>query len=619
MRNLSVRINRKADRAKGYLSKTLRSALSKRDRPISAGIFIATLITFWLSPVRGTTDTRYSMLVSQSLLDHGSFRLDYYGVPRSEAGTTDGRVTGGHAYQLELARGHVYYYFPPGSSVLSVPFVAVMNLFGTSAAEPDGSYSNKDEERILKYLAALLMATLAAIFFYTARLMLPAGWSSLIALGGALGTQVWSTASRVVWADTWAILLLGVVVWVLLAHETGRHRLRPALMASLLAWMYFARPTNSIPIAAITIYMLISHRRCFAVYAATGALWFAGFAAYAWVNFGRLLPTYYQAERLQFNNFWLAVVGNLVSPSRGLLIYVPAVLFVAYLLLRYRRTLLHPRLAILSAVIVTAHLLAISGFDTWYGGGCYGPRYTTGTVPLFVLPAVLGMRALLDRARERVVPPRSVRAQLAAGAILLGLSVIINGRGAISPATWKWNVWPVNVDERPERVWEWRYPQFMAGLILPPLPKDAPLINAETRIDFTSREADKFLWYGWSGPEQTQRWSEEREAALVFGMDRMGDISLRMRTGAYVGHGGVIEQQVALQLNGHHVSTLLLKGYASDEYYVRLPGKYMRRVNILRFELPGAKSPADHGASKDQRLLALRVEWMLLEPHHDMP
>jgi len=43
------------------------------------------------------------------------------------------------------------------------------------------------------------MAGLAVIFFYTSRLVLPLTWSIVIALGGALGTQIFSTASRVLW------------------------------------------------------------------------------------------------------------------------------------------------------------------------------------------------------------------------------------------------------------------------------------------------------------------------------------------------------------------------------------------------------------------------------------
>ncbi len=45
-------------------------------------IFGVTLFIFWLSPMRQVTDSRYSMMASQCLLEYGSFALDHYAIPR---------------------------------------------------------------------------------------------------------------------------------------------------------------------------------------------------------------------------------------------------------------------------------------------------------------------------------------------------------------------------------------------------------------------------------------------------------------------------------------------------------------------------------------------------------
>ena len=47
-------------------------------------------------------------------------------------------------------------------------------------------------------------------------------------------------------------VLLGIVVWMLLRQEAKRRQWNPILLATLLAWSYFVRPTNVISIAAIT-------------------------------------------------------------------------------------------------------------------------------------------------------------------------------------------------------------------------------------------------------------------------------------------------------------------------------------------------------------------------------
>jgi hypothetical protein len=56
------------------------------------------------------------------------------------------------------------------------------------------------------------------------------------------------------------------------------------------------------------------------------------------------------------------------------------------------------------------------------------------------------------------------RALAAAIALLLLISVAVHGRGATSFTVWRWNFEPVNVDDHPARVWDWRDPQPLRGL-----------------------------------------------------------------------------------------------------------------------------------------------------------
>lgn len=436
----------------------------KADLIIGMVIFLFTLGVFLLSRVHQLADSNYSMLVSESLLHHRSFALDNYAIPRSDLRYQDDRITNGRIYQLELIRGHLYYGFPPGSSLLSMPYVAVMNAIGVSAANADGTYNPKGEGRIEFSLAALLMAAAAVITFCTSRLLLPLRLSVLVALSTAFGTQIWSTASRALWSDTWGIFLIALVILMLLGQETNKIRMRPVVLASLLSWSYFVRPTYILPIVAISIYIFIYYRSMFVLYAATGALWFAGFVTYSWRHFGQPLPSYYRASRLTFDTFWIALTGNLVSPSRGLLIYVPLVIFVFYLLIRYAKEL-QPRLVLLSLSIIVAHLVVISGVSPWWAGHCFGARYASGLVPWFALLGILGLRARSNWIGKHVAQEQGSkrRLEVTAGVLLLMSSIIINARGATTQSTALWNSRPVNVDEHPERVWDWKHPQFLSA------------------------------------------------------------------------------------------------------------------------------------------------------------
>src|SRR5688572_5848979 len=172
----------------------------------AALIFVVCFVVFVCSPVHQVTDSAYSMLLSESLLYHQSFELNNYAIPRGEPSWVPAYYRSGDVYQLELVGGRLYYHLSPGTSILSTPFVAAMNVFGVSAANPDGTYNAAGEEKIESLLAAILMAALACVFFFMARLMLPMGWSVAVALGGSFGTQIWSTASRAMWNETWGTL-----------------------------------------------------------------------------------------------------------------------------------------------------------------------------------------------------------------------------------------------------------------------------------------------------------------------------------------------------------------------------------------------------------------------------
>jgi hypothetical protein len=588
---------------------------ARRKRLLAAAIFSATLAIFWFSPIREMTDSKYVLLASQNLFRYHTFRLDRYQWPNLQTVPPSGLGANTTIYQIESVNGHLFYYFPPGTTVLSSPYVALMNALGVSATKPDGGYAPEGELIMQGSLAALLMATSAAIFFITATLVLPLNWSAVIALAGALGTQVWSVASRVMWSDTWGVLIVAAVAWLLLALEFGklRRRLWAAALATLLAWAYFVRPTNSLAIVAITIYLVIFHRRLFLPYAATGAFWLGLFVLYSWHNFGQPLPNYFRTNRFWLAQFWEALAGNFISPSRGLLISVPVMFFIAYLIVTHWRSLFLKRLAVLVVLISMAHMLTVSSFVPWYGGGCFGPRYSTGLVPWFVLLTILGMRTMLREREGKDGQGATLRyrAQLVCGAALLALSIFINARGAISYDTWLWIDSPVNVDLKPERVWEWRYPQFLAGLIRPPLPKDFPRIVEGKQIDLASHDSDKFLWYGWSGPDRESRWTMGNEAAVIFAMDHPAGLLLRIRATPFLVAGRLTKQEVRIKLNGRLVDALILNEAKDYDLSVPLPAAALSQKNILSVTLPNASSPRSFGVGYDGRHLGIAVRSLI--------
>ncbi|HEY6118383.1 MAG TPA: hypothetical protein VIV66_00415, partial [Pyrinomonadaceae bacterium] len=268
------------------------------------------------------------------------------------------------------------------------------------------------------------------------------------------------------------------------------------------------------------------------------------------------------------------------------------------------------RLAVLALSICAGHLFIISTFPHWWGGHSYGPRFTTGLVPWLVLFSILATDALVIQLKTS---PRRRRfePQLMIGGLLLILTIGINARGALSHRTWWWNVTPIDVDANPERLWDWREPQFLAGWVRPPIPRNFPIMTG--KIDFTSSAAEKYLWYGWSNGEEEYRWTDDKQAAVVFGLNTISDYDLTMEFGGFLGRGKISEQRVSVSLNGQWLQTFVLEDESAGVYRLPLRKDLLRYNNVLIFDIPNANSPENLDLSTDARDLGISMHWLELQ------
>ena len=424
---------------------------SARDVFLTALIGLSAFLVFRAAPVQQLHDSKYTMLLAENLLRHRDFDLARYDLPADD-------------YRLRSFGTHRYYFFPVGAAILSTPFVEAMRLRGLSTVRADGSYDERGELVMDKRVAAALMAGFAALAYATARLVLPELWSVGIAAVAAFGTQIFSTASRSVWSDTWGVLLVGAGTYLLLRAVARRAPTSAFLVATAFALAYVVRPTNAVALAGAGAYLLATDRRGFVRFAATVAVILGLFVAHSWALFGAPLPPYFSGSRLDFHTPGMAIAGNLLSPSRGLLVYVPAVVALGLALVRYRTALRFRGLLILAAFVVIAHFAVLAGFWDWWGGHSYGPRLTTGLVPWLVLLAVLAADDARTVAASRGTRPADTILAAATG-ILCIVGVALNAVGAFSWEADRWNVVPDNINDDRARLWSWSRPQFLAPVL----------------------------------------------------------------------------------------------------------------------------------------------------------
>jgi hypothetical protein len=431
-------------------------------------LFALLFVFYSVCPIQTPYDSKWYIPTVLSILREGNINLDEY------------RPSFSQEHGVIEVRGHGYNDYPLGPALVALPFIAAFDLV-VRAVSSIGTLSprvsrllerwrhhfdttgviNLDFWNLPQRIIASVVVALTAVLVYALSVQsLSHPRALLVALLFAIGTSALSTASRALWQHGPSMLFLAGALVCLVKADTSSRWLAPAGVC--LALGYVMRPTNSISVLLLSGYVLITFRR--------QSLWFFGSALTIalpwmilnWVDFGHPLPPYYQLSRFPMPgpmNFIQASLANLFSPSRGLIVFTPVVLFSIVGAISKYRAHAFTQLDWTIALIIVLHWILISGFYVWWAGHSYGPRYFSDVLPYlfyFLIPWV-------GRIRWRTPGQNSFG--IVAFAFLALISCAIHLRGAVSPEVTKWNSTPVEVGQNLARVWDWKDPQFLRGLL----------------------------------------------------------------------------------------------------------------------------------------------------------
>jgi hypothetical protein len=307
-------------------------------------------------------------------------------------------------------------------------------------------------------LGSLMIAGASALVFFLGRQYLDLRRAATLAVVFAFCTPAWSTASRALGQHGFSMLLLAGVLLLLERARSGRGGLFRA--GFLLALAFFVRPTNAIPVLAVSIWAAWRLPSLLPRLLAGFVRVTLVFAAVHWRMYGLPLAPYSFVRRdgapgLSLHSaFGEALVGNLLSPGRGLLVYSPiAVLAIlgAWLWWRGRE---RRDWVFLAGGILFAHWLLISAFEDSVAGHSYGPRYFSDVTPVWIMLLIPVWQRL------RFSPSVVLVAALAA------VSVFMHRQGAWCAPCAHWNLTPRIVEEDRSRVRDWRDPPFLRNFRL---------------------------------------------------------------------------------------------------------------------------------------------------------
>ncbi|WP_416668785.1 hypothetical protein [Egbenema bharatensis] len=428
-------------------------------------------------------------------------------------------------YFIESPTGHLSSRYPIGTALVTFPLYVLFFIYlkiaslvewvisGVPATLPDVTGSEfAAYRRSFSKLAATLSTALTVVIFYgCVRLKFRPGVALLSTFVFAFATGTWVICSQDLRQHTISNLLLISIVFCLIKLERSQGQKRKALLwaAGFFCGLFpGVRITSALFAVAIVVYVIFTYRKeaIFFIFGLPSALFSLGWNLYyfGWENIlvgGYIKHLEERASSYAFTleQFTSASLGLLISPSDGLLIYSPVLLFAipgAYLVFK-RRANRDEALMLCLAITCFALYLHYCFYIFWLGGNdSFGSRMLTDTLPisgLLIAYFLANLAEKLDRASKFARPILSVFL------LSLILSTLIQTVGAFTQTSWGASPIPLGADR--SRLWQLadskieRHLRHLIAQINPPISdRDHYLENFQgtvKQIELESRSGER--------------------------------------------------------------------------------------------------------------------------------
>ncbi|MBD2098814.1 hypothetical protein H6F90_27515 [Trichocoleus sp. FACHB-591] len=375
----------------------------------------------------------------------------------------------------ESKSNHLVSVYPIGAAIVSLPIYLVFSIYldviafiktNITGIPFDFNLANASFEpyrQAFEKLAATLATSLSVVIFYiSSRLKFPLATSLVSTFIYAFATNTWMTSSQALWQHTATNLVLASLLLCLLkANRTEKKHLRFLLFLAgfFCGLLPIIRPTNLLFSIAAILYLVSIYRRT-ALFLLLGLPVSLLGMAWNFYNFGDFLGGYtalgsaYEVTfyRFSFNQFLQGFLGLLFSPSRGVFVFSPIVIFCIpgfWQVFKKSKNCQDERLIASLAIAGIILFFSYCFYTIWWAGGSYGPRFISDINP--ILCYLIGY--FIDSQFNFVSSNRKIFiSSLTVFLIFLVVSTFSQVLGAFSKA--EWNGLPINVDTYPVRLWD---------------------------------------------------------------------------------------------------------------------------------------------------------------------
>jgi len=347
--------------------------------------------------------------------------------------------TNSEYFYIQNSKGHWLSSYPVMPAILSVPVYIPAVIFNLTG---DPRWVN-----LFSKFASSAIVSLSALFmFMTLKLILSEDMAILISLLYAFATSNWSVASQGLWQHGPVELCLSIALYFLVKGDKWIY-----LASPFLALAVAARMSTALIAGGLFLYVIVYHRKEIIKFAFSTIPVALLLFTYNLYYFGNLTGGNARLESKMLElkpiasvwsaNFLPGLTGLLISPSRGLLIFSPVIVFSFAGIYYIFKNGAAPLYKYLSAISIF-YILLFSFYTSWWGGHTYGYRYLIDIVPFLCIFIAFAIEKIMSSKRLKLI-----------FTLLFCFSIFVQVIGFFNyPDTW--NSIPKDVDIHPERVWD---------------------------------------------------------------------------------------------------------------------------------------------------------------------
>lgn len=290
------------------------------------------------------------------------------------------------AYYASPFHGDYISSYPIGPAVTALPIYFVYLLFGGHASLYTGVI-------VGKFAAAIIAATSVLLFY---RLLQNLGLKKFsrvfFTVVYAFGSQTFSIGSQALWqhgpAELWIVVFLLGAERIIRGHSQS---LFPSYASGFaLGMLLLSRPQDMVIAIPFFLLLIFSSKRKYVLHALPLFLLFA--------LFNLLYNTHFYAEPTLRGGpaqiagilsapFSVGLAGNLISPSRGIFIFMPWAALSFFWIGKVLKKDFYQTLYAPTLIAAVLYILLYSKLGYWAAGFSFGPRYMTDISPVLALLA----------------------------------------------------------------------------------------------------------------------------------------------------------------------------------------------------------------------------------------